>query len=78
MNIKKGDKVKCLACYDGEFTVGEVYEVQAGPGDDDDTANQEGTVLNNSFILACDSGQHCYCISIPGYCLFGKWEKVND
>ena len=62
-NVKKGDKLKCLYAvgYAQYLTVGKVYVVVAGVGDDDICCG--GIVGEFGFNIIDDEGDSLYCLT---------------
>lgn len=62
-NVKRGDKLRCL--YAGEYseylTLGKVYQVEAGVGDEDIACG--GLVEDFGFNVIDDDGDAIYCLT---------------
>ncbi len=76
--MKKGQIVKCVKCPDGEFTVGQEYEVLGARGDLD-ISEASGfftdKIIGRGMNLRTDNGTIVYA-NFP-YDLFGEWELVS-
>lgn len=72
--MKKGDFVKCVVSHDEGFTVGNEYQIAAGPGDD--CIVFDGDIVGeHAMIIFSDTGNACYCLQSE--CEFGVWELVE-
>lgn len=76
--MKKGQIVKCVNCPDGEFTVGQEYEVLGGRGDLDQSDVRSFVtpkIMGSGMNLRADNGTIVYANFPAG--LFGEWELVS-